>query len=216
MKNPSSNTIKRYVQFNTGASLVEGIDTTLYSQFFNLDENEARDTLNRIKNSPEKKKALEELSKYLDNTNFVENFKQSLVGNFKNLTKNQDQENKQDQDQTEERLPESLKNLKKEDLDDPQVQDKLLEAVMVQYYDRDRGYFNLGSKGLDRFTFNRSWSALIGIPKNIVMAVPLYYSLCLTAAYPVGGLLAAAGIQAINQLTSADSYYKNRSKYINQ
>ncbi len=216
MKDPSSGFLKRYVQFNGGASLVEGIDVTLYTQAFDIDENEARDTLNRIKNSPEKKKALEELSKYLDDTGFVESFQQSLVSNFKNLTKSYQEQSEQNQSQTEEELPEMLKNLQEKDLDDPQVQDKLLETVMVQYYDRSRGSLNLGSKGLDRYAFNRSWSSLVGIPKNLVMAVPLYYSLCITSAYPVGGLLAAAGIQALNQMTSADWYYKNRSKYINQ
>ena len=211
MKNPSSSLVKRYGQFNVGATVVAGIDSGIYSQFFNLDEDDARDALNRIKNSPQKMKDLERLSEYLDKSNFVETFKKSMAQNFKNLLKSR-QKSSEDE---EEDLLDGLEDLAKKDLDDPKIQDKLLEAVMAQYYDSERGYFNLG-KGVDRFAFNRLWSGVMAIPKEIALAVPLYYSLCMTAAYPVGGLLAAAGIQALNQLTTYDVYYKTRTKMINQ
>ena len=47
----------------------------------------------------------------------------------------------------EEGLPKGMKNISEKDLDDPKVQNQLLEAAMAQYYDSERGYFNLGGKG---------------------------------------------------------------------
>ena len=211
MKNPSSNMLKRYAQFNAGATLVAGVDAGIYSQFFDINEDDARDTLNRIKNSPQNKKDLEKLSQYLDKTNFVEAFKKSVANNFKNMIKHRQKSS----DKIEEGLIEGLENLTEKDLDDPRVQDRLLEGVMAQYYDSKRGYFNLGM-GTDRFSFNRLWSASMGIPKDIALALPLYYSLCMTAIYPVGGMMAAAGIQTLNQFATYDLYYRGRSKMINQ
>ena len=217
MKNPTSNFWKRQAQFGLSMSSVDGVDSTIYSQFFSIDEGDARDALNRIKNNPEKKRALEELSQYLDDTGFVDRFKEALVGNMRNLFKTSQASNLASGEVIEEEgLPEELRNLKEKDLDDPKVQDKLLEAVMAQYYDKEKGFMNFGSKGLERFTFSRSWSTAIGIPKNVAVAVPIYFSLCVTSIWPVGGLLAAAGLQALNQLSSADWYFKTRNYMINQ
>ena len=201
VKNPSNSLLKRYGQFNVGASLVEGVDTYIYSQFFNIDEDDARDALNRIKNAPEKQQALQELSQYLDDSGFVEQFKKSLAANMKGLLGI---------------LEEDLKHIREKDLDDPKVQDKLLEALMAQYYDSSKGYFSLGSKGADRLAYNRTWSAMVSIPRDIALALPLYYSLCLTSIWPVGGVAVAAGIQTLNQLLANGAYYQVRKDLINQ
>ena len=212
MKNPSSSFLKRYGQFNLGASIVEGIDTTVYSQFFNVSKDDARDVLNRIKNSPQKKQDMEKLSRYLDETGFVDAFKKSVVNNFRSLFKASENESNHNDDL----LPEDLKNLTEKDLNKPEIQDRILELVMKQYYESERGYLSLGAIAGDRFAFNRSWSSLVGIPKNLALAVPIYVSLCMTSVYPIQGLALAAGLQSLNQLTSADTYYKARKKLINQ
>ena len=214
MKNPSSSFLGRYAQANVGSTMVEGIDAGIYAQFFGMEEDDARDALNRIKNDPGKTAALKELSQYLDESGFVEGFQQSFVNNFRNLFKTVD--TGETDIMAEEGLPEGLENISEKDLDDPKVQDKLLEAVVAQYYDSERGYLNLESKGMERFTFNRTWAGALGIPKNIAMAFPIYYALCLTSVWPVGGMVAAAGLQALNQLISKDAYFKSRKYLINQ
>ena len=83
-------------------------------------------------------------------------------------------------------------------------------------YDSDRGYLSFGSKSMDRFAFNSYWNAVIGVPKALAVALPMYYALCLSSAFPVGGLSAAIGIQTLNQFISAGFYFDKRYKYIKQ
>ena len=211
MKNPASTTFKRYLQFNLGSIMVEGVDSIIYAQIFGLSEDEARDEINRILKSPEKKQALEELSAYLDESGFVDHFKKLTVSNFRKMFTNHQENHSLEVD-----VPEGFENLQDEDFAKPEVQDRIIEAVMAQYYDSERGQFNMGGKGLDRFTYERIWNTMVHAPKDVLLAIPLYYSLCLTAAYPVRGFLAAAGIQTANQILSAGWYFKMRSNLINQ
>ena len=212
MKNPSSSWLKRYGQYYLGSTIVEGIDVFLYSQFFNISEGDARDALSRIKNSPEQVAALRELSKYLDDSEFVERFKQSLAVKMKEVSGVLEKDSGHD----EEGLPEEFGDISAVDWDDPEVQNKLLEAVMLQYYDSTKGYLSLGSKEADRFAFNQVWGVAISVPRDIALALPFYYSLCLTSAWPVGGVMAALGIQTVNQFLGNGLYYYSREGMINQ
>jgi hypothetical protein len=216
MKSPSTSLLGKYLKGNANSAVLSIIDVGIYGQIFGLSENVAKDSINRLKLNPEKQKALDQLNKYMDDKNIVEAFHDGIVNNYKNFILSSDKY--ADLGKGIDRVGDLQFNspLTIEDLENPEIKQKIINATIAEMYNKERGWLDFGSKPMDRFMYDRGWNAAIGVPKAMALAIPMYYSLCMSSAYPVKGITAAVGIQTINQLWSGTAYYKNRENLINQ
>lgn len=151
-------------------------DLAIYDPIFNNEREQAVARIEELKNNPEYKKKIDALLIEYKERSLYREYKEKLISTIKNLPysvglgiKGQSvDENNVD-----------WNNLKREDLDRPEVQDILVLASMAQIYHESRGdWIDTGDKGMDRYAFNAVFYA-VQIPKSIVQNYITYQMLCM-------------------------------------
>lgn len=184
------------------------IDMGLYGWMFGASNEDAEQRLADLKNSPEKRKQLLELKKYLEDKKVFAKVKDSIIENVKKLG-----------------LPIKppveihdidWENLSDEDLEREDVQDVVMAAILSQIYDENKGkVFNTGHIGADRYSFHASYG-LIMMPKDTFISLYIYNVLCMGQMNPRQALFKALGIYTLNRVVFDQMYYFARRESINQ
>ena len=216
IKNNSKGLGSRYIQANLESSMVGGIDAVVYSKLYGVTVEDATLRLEAIKNSPELQKELKALDAFFEQKNVYQLFKSNTVENYKqalNSAKHEEILGKPPYKIGEQEFA----SLTAADLDNPQIQDALMEALIIQMNSgTDNPLIVTGDKGQDRYINDRVWNAAIGIPKGMVVSYSVYQVLCLGADKPFASLGLASAIQFANQFTFSPLYYEFRKKFIGQ
>lgn len=216
LSSPSGSFAKRYVQSNVGSALTGTVDALVYSEIYGVSEAEARTKIDKILKDPEAQKELKIFDAYIEKTDLLNKFTDSVVSGFKKIINSPEKETllgKAPYEMGEVKFS----NLSNEDLDKPEIKEKLVQAALFQMNSGDpSAMLSSGDKGLDRWINDRAWGASVGTAKGIFVGMGIYQILCLGIDQPFASMGLAIGLQFANQLISGESYYQFRKKLIGQ
>jgi hypothetical protein len=214
MSNPTGGLTKRYLQSNAQSSVVGVIDAAIFANMYSLSDEEAQERIERIKNSPAKVQALRDLERYMDREGVVQKIENSIMAQFRHSL----------------RAPETREYFLEEgapigdgsvtgplhlsDLDDPEKEARIRRAIMMDFYNEQKGAYGTGSVLTDKFSFDRVYNASLGIPRAMAAGYLTYAALCRNADNPIKGLTQAFAIQAINQGFGGYYYYHFRKDFV--
>ncbi len=214
MSKPGSGPIDKYIQVIAGQAKIGTVDATIYSALYDVTQEEAEEKLRRIESSPNYKDEIARLDAYINSNNIIEKFKATIIENYKKIITLDDKDELLGENPVIDGI--DLGKLTLEQLKNPDVQDKLVAATLNQMYSQNSGLLQFGSKGLDKFIYDRSWNMFIGVPKNLALGAAMYFSICMSGDAPAVGISTAIGIHTLNQFISSDYFYDYRRKIINQ
>lgn len=154
-------------------------DALTWEQLFSEGDTEAKERLEKLKNDPEAQKDLEKLITLLKRVKFMDKMKDKF-GELLVQLKMKDKENEF-----------NLDEITLEDLEDPQVQELLMEAALMEMYEDESGEMSLGTYGADRYAFY----SMIGIPfmfLDTFVTTRIYQTMCMAPLNPKMAILKAA------------------------
>ena len=107
-----------------------------------------------------------------------------------------------------------------EDLEDEDVQQVVIAAIIAQEYENQNGLLNITqNNSTDFFLFDALYS-IIKIPKDIAVGKVVNQVMCLNRGNPTRGLTQAVGLSTLNQIMFADfygvTYRVAKKEFINQ
>ncbi len=216
MKSPDGSILNRYITANSSSAQVGVIDALVYSKLYGVSEEDARIRVEKITHSKEAMAELKELDQYINKKNMIEEFKNNIIETYKKILSSQNKEVLIGSPPYNLEI-ENFSSLTIEDLNRPEIKEKLVKAVVLQLNSGgSSALLNTGDKGIDRWINDREWNAVVGIPKGIAVGMTIFQVLCLGADRPVLSLGVASGLQFANQFLSGDGYYKFRKEFIGQ
>lgn len=214
LTNPNNTIIRMGLQRYLLARSFGVVDMTLYSSFFSGNKDEARARLEELKKDPKFQEEMKKLSTFLEEEGTLVKYKRMIIENIKALLRHQ------------ELAPEStgelhygdfdFSGLKPEDLDDPEIQNIVIAAILAQEYEENRGkIISTGDVGADRFAFHAAYG-LVMMPKDIYTSLYIYRVLCMGQMNPRAALMKAVGLYTLNRVVFDQLYYYSRRESINQ
>ena len=214
LTNPNNTVVRMGLQRYLLARSFGVVDMGLYSTFFSGDQDMAEQRLDQLMESDDIRGEISELSAYLKDEKTLVKYKRMLIENIKALLKNNElapEENyKIDYSSFD------FNNLRAEDLDDPEVQDMIIAAILAQEYEENRGdLIATGDVGADRFSFHAAYG-LVMMPKDLATNLYIYKVLCMGQLNPRAALMKAVGLYTINRVVFDQLYYFMRRTSINQ
>lgn len=212
MKSPEGSLFQRYKMANVGAAKIGLIDSVVYSAIYGVSEEEARKKIEEIMISPDLQKELKILDGYINKENLVDKFAKNIIDGYKKILSSP---NKADFTEQVQGI-DNFSSLTLEDLEKPEIKEKLVRAVISKMNSGDSAFLATGDKGADRWLSDRAWNAAIGIPKGILVGVGIFQVLCLGSDNPMLSYGVASGLQFTNQFLSGDAYYAFRKEFIGQ
>jgi hypothetical protein len=190
------------------------VDMGLYSTLFSGSQEEARSRLDQMMSREDISSEMAELSEFLQNERTFAKYKRMIIAHVKSLLKDNtlapEENYKLDYNNFD------FENLKPEDLDDPEIQELVIAAILAQEYDENRGnIIATGDVGADRFSFHAAYG-LAMLPKDIATNLYIYRTLCMGQLNPKAALMKAVGLYTINRVVFDQLYYFVRRSSINQ
>jgi hypothetical protein len=190
------------------------IDMGLYSTLFSGSQEEAQNRLDQMMSREDIHSEVTELSEFLKNEKTFAKYKRMIIAHVKSLLKHNSlapEENyKLDYSSFD------FENLRPEDLDDPEIQELVIAAILAQEYEENRGQIiATGDVGADRFSFHAAYG-LAMLPKDMATNLYIYRTLCLGQLNPKVALMKAVGLYTINRVVFDQLYYFVRRQSINQ
>lgn len=108
----------------------------------------------------------------------------------------------------------SLKEVGTGELEDEELQERLMEAIALSIYNDDSGRVKLGGHFLDRYIFVRSYD-MLDVPKSLFMGLWIYRTMCMGGLNMKNAILQASLIYTIDSVISKFIYYQIRRDVIN-
>jgi hypothetical protein len=180
--NPHSSFTQKYMQTFFTQSAAAGPIATAYAKLFGVSEEVVEAKFEELKNDPEFQYQITKLLNYLDKEKVEEKF-----------IKLMDQHYIKDGN--------SYKEVTRENIDDEQVKDMLLEAIARQAYQSEQGHLiATGNKGMDYFLFNRGFYLAFGTANSLVMGTIIYKTLCMGGVNPTHAAAKIITVFAIDHL----------------
>jgi hypothetical protein len=215
MNTPGSGVLQKYALANATSAGINVLDAITYAKFYGITEEEARIKVEEIMHSKEKTAELQKLDKFIDKEGLIEKFKDEIVSNYRKALKLKSKDEILGAPPYK-TLGDKFSTLTESDLEKPEVKDKLVKAVYLQMNTGGLSEYSSGNKGVDRWVFDRTWNATLGVPKGIAVGIATFQVLCLGSGSPVTSLGVATGMQFANQFLSGDLYYNTRKEAIGQ
>jgi hypothetical protein len=185
------------------------IEAGFYSYFFSDDKEKAAANMERIKKSPHLKEDLKELEKYLESRKDIEETSDNLVRfsskYFSIITGKPPQEI----------TLKEIESIDENKLKDPVIQEKLFDLMADKAYSDGAGHMKLGSKAVDRVSYNTLWN-LGAVPLNLGIQLVAFKAVCLLQDKPAQAMSLFAAIQLSRQYGTGYFYYRWRKQGINQ
>ncbi len=206
LSNPSNTVFQQWYKGYYKSRLVGLLDLGAYSALFGTSQSDALKKLEELRSDKNFDKKMAELEPYFENKKLFQKYKEILFNTYKNVINQKDITNNN----------KNLNLIKQEDLDNPKVQKKLLEAILAKEYDeKNDGPIQTGNNGLDRYSYN----ALFGLaytPISLPMGIYIYQTLCMGSLTPKETFLKAAAIYTAYKMFSGQTYFYTRDKLIGQ
>ncbi len=108
----------------------------------------------------------------------------------------------------------SLEEISAGDLEDEEMQERLMEAITQKIYNENSGSIKLGSHTLDRYIFVRSYD-MLDVPKSLLMGVWIYKTMCMGGLNMKAAITQASIIYTLDQIIGKYIYYQIRRDIIN-
>ena len=210
---PMALALKRYF-LSRGTGLV---DMFAYGALFGISDEEARQRLTAIMEDPERKVEIEKLRKYMDEKNLYQKFKERFfekLAEFKDSGEELNGDGKINDPISKKSI--DWDDLTAEDLQNEEIQNVLLTAIMQQMYDEQKGdLIATGNAGSDRYAFHAAYGAIM-LPKDTFISLYIYNTLCMGALNPKAAMIKAIGVFTLNRIIFDQVYYYIRRTSINQ
>ncbi len=198
-KDPTGSFLGKSVKMYFADNSLVAADAFTWEALFGEGEEAAREEIERILSSPEKKAELEKLNAALKREAFFDRVKEKFIQIIGSDIPNEDL------DFTNENL----------DLEDPEVQDQLMEAALISLYEGEKGEVSLGSYGLDRYAYYSG----VGIPfmfLDAIVSLTIYKTMCMAPLNPKMALAKSALIFSAYSVFYDMINYPLRERLINQ
>jgi hypothetical protein len=214
LTNPNNTVVRMGLQRYLLARSFGVVDMGLYSTFFSGNQDAAEQRLEQLRSSDNIREEISDLSAYLKDEKTLVKYKRMLIENIKSLLRNNEiapEENyKIDYSSFD------FTNLRAEDLDNLEVQEMIIAAILAQEYEENRGdIIATGDVGADRFSFHAAYG-LVMMPKDIATNLYIYKVLCMGQINPRAALMKAVGLYTLNRVVFDQLYYFMRRTSINQ
>lgn len=205
--NPSSTYLKKYIQNNLvslGGNIPEAL---IYQYFLGGDEAEARAKLEEIQKSPTFDQDMKDLIAYLENRSEI----QEAVDHYDDKIKEMIGVLTGNPDFTEK----DLANLDQKALENPEVQEKILDVIADDLYNDKMDGMTSGSSGVDRLLYNTTWNAGSNAV-NVGISVAIFQAVCSNLDSPAKALAIFSGATIARSTGFGYLYFKGRTETINQ
>ncbi len=108
----------------------------------------------------------------------------------------------------------SLEDISVAELEDEQMQQRLMEAITLKLYNENSGSVKLGNHTIDRYLFVRSYD-MLDVPKSLMMGMWIYKTMCMGGLNIKAAITQASIIYTLDQVISKFIYYQIRRDVIN-
>lgn len=210
---PIALALKRYF-LSRGTGLV---DMVAYGALFGISDEEAKERLDQILKDPNRKKEIENLRQYMDDKNLYQKYKDKFIEKLTEFKESGVEVEGKDKI-TEPMSGKSVDwdSLSAEDLQDEEIQDLLMTAILQQMYEEQKGdLIATGNAGSDRYAFHAAYGAVM-LPKDTFISLYIYNTLCMGSLNPKSAMIKAIGVFTLNRMIFDQVYYYIRRMSINQ
>lgn len=205
--NPSSTYLKKYIQNNLvslGGNIPEAL---IYQYFLGGEEADARAKLEELRKSPTYEQDMKDLIAYLENRSeiqeAVDRYDDKIKETIGVLTGNPDFTEK------------DLAELDQAALQDPEIQEKIMDVIADDLYDEKMDGTTTGSTGVDRLLYNTGWNAGSNAV-NVGISVAIFQAVCSNLDSPAKALAIFTGASIARSTGFGYLYFKGRTETINQ
>lgn len=108
----------------------------------------------------------------------------------------------------------SLQEISVAELEDAEMQERLMEAITLKLYTENSGSVKLGNSTIDRYLFVRSYD-MLDVPKSLMMGMWIYRTMCMGGLNIKAAITQASIIYTLDQVISKFIYYQIRRDIIN-
>lgn len=108
----------------------------------------------------------------------------------------------------------SLEDVSEGELEDEEMQERLMEAIVQKLYNENSGTVKLGSHTLDRYIFVRSYD-MLDVPKSLLVGLWIYRTMCMGGLNMKAAITQASIIYTLDQIIGKYIYYQIRRDVIN-
>lgn len=210
MTDPAATMLKKTISLHIFYTPADAIEASMYEWEFGEDNSFIDEEYERLKqqfmeNDPEFAKNYNELVEYMGK----EYVGDKIKGFFKAVFSG---EVKLPKNEVDEIL--IAEDLTREDLDDEELQERLMEAIAVKVYDQNSGRVKLGSQFLDRYVFVRTYD-ILDVPRSLLVGLWIYRTMCMGGNNMHQALIKASTIYVLDQIIGKYMYYQIRRDVIN-
>jgi len=108
----------------------------------------------------------------------------------------------------------SLEEISAGELEDEEMQERLMEAITQKLYNENSGSIKLGNHTMDRYIFVRSYD-MLDVPKSLLMGLWIYRTMCMGGLNMKAAITQASIIYTLDQIIGKYIYYQIRRDIIN-
>lgn len=187
------------------------IDIVAYPMLFGPSNSDEQTKLDMVLNNPDYQEEINRLLTHFEDQRFYQEVKGSLIEALNRVLP---------EGRSIITAPKDIEdidwaNLKKEDLKREDVQDIILAAILMEYYEQSKGNLIVtGQRGIDRYVFHAGYSALFAV-KDMPLDLWIYNTLCTGVLNPKLAMFKALGIYTIDKVVFDQVYYSFRRESIN-
>jgi hypothetical protein len=183
----------------------------VYQTFFAGGGEEARAALARLESSPNFLEDINALQEHVENRSQIEALVDGVGDYSNNLYRAVT-----GREELKDLSSEELQNLNPDSLQDPIIQERLMDLINDQMNASEDGKAHFtGSIALDRLGFNTSYN-LASIPVNMALSMATFQAVCMNLDNPAAALAAFSALQMTRQNTAGYIYFRTREDVINQ
>ncbi|MDC1174291.1 hypothetical protein OAT67_02775 [Bacteriovoracaceae bacterium] len=178
-KDPSGTFLKKSIKMYLADNTLIFTDALVWEQIFGEGETDAKQKIEELKKDPEAQKEMEKLVELLKREKFMDKLKEKFS---KLLVQAKLKDEKKQFD---------LDTISLENLDDPEVQELMMEAALKDMYEDESGEMSLGTYGADRYAYY----SMIGIPFMFIdtfVTTRIYQTMCMASLKPKMAIMKAA------------------------
>tara|TARA_R110002072_G_scaffold64203_7_gene159868 strand:- start:34906 stop:36270 length:1365 start_codon:yes stop_codon:yes gene_type:complete len=178
-KDPSGTFLKKSIKMYLADNTLIFTDALVWEQIFGEGETDAKQKIEELKKDPEAQIEMEKLVELLKREKFMDKLKEKFS---KLLVQAKLKDEKKQFD---------LDTISLENLDDPEVQELMMEAALKDMYEDESGEMSLGTYGADRYAYY----SMIGIPFMFIdtfVTTRIYQTMCMAPLNPKMAIMKAA------------------------
>ena len=208
----SSNLIVKSIHGGLLGTTTSTAEAGVFALFFGGDTRRAREHFLRLESSPTFAADIAKLEEYLATRSGMEEIMNGVVETgYRSLTSVLGGRNPRDISVAD------IQNMSREQLQDPEVMEGMIETIEDQLYADDLNGNTYGNRFIDRAAYGAQYSfSLMGAPRAATVGMLSYLAFCTNIDNPLAAYGAFGLIQGTNQLSAGYYYYQNRQQQIGQ